>query len=480
MLGSIRKFSGTIYAKILLGIIILPFVFWGMGSSIRGGSKNVIVVIDKEKYSVQQFSEFIKNTAAKKIESNEVERFLSSFIGEKLMEKEIEHYGIKLSDNSLGELIKHQKEFKRKNEFSRIEYEKFLLKNNMPAAIFEANLSKQEKKKHLLEFIGSGVLPSHFLINNAYDKFNQKRSIELINLKDYFEKKITFSEKEIKSYFDKNQKKYIETYKSIKILELSPKKLTGTDDYNNLFFERIDEIDDAIVQGSNLENIKSKYNLEKDKSFTFNKSGKEINSKPTKELPKDLIKDILNLDESIPTILMEKSNKYFIVELTKIENLQQNLDNESVKKDIVLNLKNESKRKLISEIISKINNNNFSKLDFDKISSNDNIPIQTISLKNKDDDKIVKKELVKQIYSYPEKRVFLVNDIYLTENFLVYVNNIENVTIDKNSDEYKAYLNMSKLKIANELYNTYDVMVKKKYKIDINYQTLNTVKNYFN
>ena len=42
----------------------------------------------------------------------------------------------------------------------------------------------------------------------------------------------------------------------------------------------------------------------------------------------------------------------------------------------------DSKRKLISEIISKINNNNFSKLDFDKISSNDNIPIQTISLKN--------------------------------------------------------------------------------------------------
>ena len=57
MLGPIRKFSGTIYAKILLGIIIIPFVFWGMGSSIRGGSKNTVVVIDKEKYSIQEFSE---------------------------------------------------------------------------------------------------------------------------------------------------------------------------------------------------------------------------------------------------------------------------------------------------------------------------------------------------------------------------------------------------------------------------------------
>ena len=62
MLGSFRKFSGSIYAKILLGIIIVPFVFWGMGSSITGGSKNVVVVIDKEKYSIQHFGNFIKRT----------------------------------------------------------------------------------------------------------------------------------------------------------------------------------------------------------------------------------------------------------------------------------------------------------------------------------------------------------------------------------------------------------------------------------
>ena len=61
MLGAFRKFSGSIYAKILMGIIIIPFVFWGMGSSITGGSKNVVVVIDKEKYSIQHFSNFIKN-----------------------------------------------------------------------------------------------------------------------------------------------------------------------------------------------------------------------------------------------------------------------------------------------------------------------------------------------------------------------------------------------------------------------------------
>ena len=53
MLGSIRKFSTSIYAKILLGIIVIPFVFWGMGTSFTGGNKNVIVQIDKEKFSTE-------------------------------------------------------------------------------------------------------------------------------------------------------------------------------------------------------------------------------------------------------------------------------------------------------------------------------------------------------------------------------------------------------------------------------------------
>ena len=61
MLASIRKFSTSIYAKILLGIVVIPFVFWGMGSSFGGGNKNIVVVIEKEKYSTEQFANFVQN-----------------------------------------------------------------------------------------------------------------------------------------------------------------------------------------------------------------------------------------------------------------------------------------------------------------------------------------------------------------------------------------------------------------------------------
>ena len=480
MLGSFRKFSGSIYAKILLGIIIIPFIFWGMGSSITGGSKNVVVVIDKEKYSIQHFGNFIRRTALKKVEANDVEGFLFAFISEKLIEKEIEHSGIKLSDNSLSRLIKNQEHFKRENKFSRTEYEKFLIKNNVTAINFESILSKEEKKKQLLDFIGGGVSPSKFLVNISYDKINQKRAIELISLDEVFEKQLNFSDDQVKKYFENNKDKYTKVYKSVKLLELSPKKLVDNNELNDLFFKKIDEIDDLIFGGEKLNYIIQKFNLEKPNSFTIDELGKDINSKMNKKITKDLIVKIFNIEEIEPTILIEDKDKYFIVELVKTESIQKDYRDDLIKKEILLDLGKKTKRKLISEIIDKINKNNFNKYDFDKLSKNENVNIKKISLNNLNDDKILKKEIVKQIYTFPEKKVIIVNDIGLSENFLIYIDKIKNVTIDENSEEYQKYFDLSKNQIVNELYNTYENYIDKKYKIDINYQTLDTIKNSYN
>ena len=60
MLGSIRNFSKTIYAKILLGIVIVPFVFWGMGSVFRGGNTNGIMTITSNIFAQKDFVKFLK------------------------------------------------------------------------------------------------------------------------------------------------------------------------------------------------------------------------------------------------------------------------------------------------------------------------------------------------------------------------------------------------------------------------------------
>ena len=67
----------------------------------------------------------------------------------------------------------------------------------------------------------------------------------------------------------------------------------------------------------------------------------------------------------------------------------------------------------------------------------------------------------------------------MSEIFLIYIDKIENVLLGNNSENYEKYFNLSKAKLSNNLYNTYDLYLKKKYEISINYKALDKVHNYF-
>ena len=316
--------------------------------------------------------------------------------------------------------------------------------------------------------------------NMAYEKTNQKRNIELINLKDIFKKKINFSENQINTYFENNKNNYKEIYKSIKLIELNPKKLVGNEEFNDAFFKKIDEIDYMLIEGKKLDDVIQNFNLQKAKLITLNASGKDINLKTIDNISENLAKNIFSVTDEKLAFLIEMKDEYFIAEIIKTEEIQRQIENENVRKNILLNLEIKSKRKFMSEIIAKINKNNFTKSDFNKLSNDESVTIKKITLKNQNDDSALKKDLISHIYAFPEKKIIVVSDMNFTENFLVYIDKIENVNIKDNSDKYREYLDLSKIKITNDLYNAYDNYIRKRYKIDINYQALDIVKNRFN
>ena len=110
MLEKLRKFSGTVFAKLFLFIVAIPFVFWGMGDLFRGGSQNTIVEIQKEKISTQMFINYIQRNynPEQKLDDRTIESLLSNFIGEKLLELEIQKFKIELSDESLAKIIRQK------------------------------------------------------------------------------------------------------------------------------------------------------------------------------------------------------------------------------------------------------------------------------------------------------------------------------------------------------------------------------------
>ena len=149
MLNSIKKYTKTFFFKLLIGIIILPFLFWGMGDVFSGGSQNIVAKIDSEKISTQDFVNYLRSLDLNDQErkdiskTNLVEKILSDYIGKRVLALELEDLNVTISDRTLKEIIVNDKTFFKDDKFSRTEYEKFLISSNLTAPFFETNMAAQ-------------------------------------------------------------------------------------------------------------------------------------------------------------------------------------------------------------------------------------------------------------------------------------------------------------------------------------------------
>ena len=134
-------------------------------------------------------------------------------------------------------------------KFSRTKYEKFLLSQNLTAPFFEINLKNNELKKELFSYVGGGIKTPFFLTNNTYKQQTGKLEIDFINLNNVYKKNQDFSESEIKSFINENKDKLKDEYIDFTYIKITPKDLTGSDQFNELFFKKIDELENKISNG---------------------------------------------------------------------------------------------------------------------------------------------------------------------------------------------------------------------------------------
>ncbi|MDC3127564.1 SurA N-terminal domain-containing protein, partial [Candidatus Pelagibacter bacterium] len=227
MATSIGKLSKSFFLKLLVGIIILPFVFWGMGDVFRGGSQNVIAKVDSEKISTQEFVRYINQLNLNKeqmkslAETNLLEEILSEFIGRKVMAIEIKKIGITVSDNSLRDIIKNDNLFIKDKKFSRTEYEKFLISSGITAPSFESNIAKQESRRQFLSSLSGGIVIPDSLVEKTFNLENQIKEVKYIDLNKFYSKEKPSAE-EIKKVFEKNKNSFTKELKSIKYAEITP------------------------------------------------------------------------------------------------------------------------------------------------------------------------------------------------------------------------------------------------------------------
>ena len=192
MISSFRNFAKTKFAGLLVFIMIIPFVFWGMGSMFSSGNTNNIAKINKTNISTQDFIDHINRsnipdeTIKANLDKNIIEELLSTLISTTLLDLEVKDFDIQISKEILSKKIKTNKNFfNESGNFDRIKYEKFLLENNQSAPTFELRLRGRELQKNLFDYIGAGTVSPKFLINKLYEEENKSLIIDFIDLKNF-------------------------------------------------------------------------------------------------------------------------------------------------------------------------------------------------------------------------------------------------------------------------------------------------------
>ena len=273
MATSIGKLSKSFFLKLLVGIIILPFVFWGMGDVFRGGNQNVVATVDSNKISTQEFVNYINrlNLNEEQIKNlsktDLVEQILSDYIGKKVMSLEIEKLDVLVSDNALRDIIKNDKSFFKNDKFSRTEYEKFLLKSGLTAPQFESNIVEQEKRRQFLSSLAGGIVIPDTLVEKEFRKENQTKMIQYIDLEKYHLKNKP-SQESIKELYEKNKNIFFTEFKSIRYAEIKPELISGKKEYDENFFKQLDIIENNVLDGLSFEETTTANNL---KVVEFNK-----------------------------------------------------------------------------------------------------------------------------------------------------------------------------------------------------------------
>ena len=184
MLNKLRVFSKGKLATVLVAIIIIPFVFWGMGSVFSGGNTNSVAKINNYNISTNDFIKHINNSKInndiiqENIDNNILENLLSDLVASSIINIEIKDLNLNISDKNLANIIKKNKMFlDSESKFSRLKYEKFLLETNLTAAQFEHRLKNNELKKKLFQYVSGGIKSPYFIANKTY-----KENAKIIDL----------------------------------------------------------------------------------------------------------------------------------------------------------------------------------------------------------------------------------------------------------------------------------------------------------
>jgi len=462
-----KKIGGLL----LIIVIVIAFGFGGFGGGFNTGNQNNIAKINNTNISTKDFMDYLNESGLSQqvikdnIDKGIIEELLSTLVSTKLLDLEIKKLDLSMTQDVLIKKIKINKNFQDENGvFKRTLYEKFLLTNNSSAPMFELQMKNNELQKQLFTYISGGVKTPTFLINKFYKEKNKKLKIDYINLDVFYKKTETFTNTEIQNFVNENADKLRQDYIDFSYVAINPKQLIGLEEFNQTFFDKIDDIENQIS-----------------KSLDFKTIVKELGLTPTSvtayinlDNKKTIENQIYNSRQNKIEIL-EDGRTYIFYNIDSLENKLPDLDDDKFKKQIKNLLFQKEKYEFNKKILNEINEKKFNQASFDKLSKNN---IKKIELSSINDDKKFKANSIKILYSLPINSFMLIADkqdgVFVAKTISYKVKNLS-----QDSANFKKISVEEIAQSKNDILKSYDLFLNNRYKVIVNEKTLERVKNYF-
>ena len=462
-----KKFAGLI----LILVIILAFGFGGFGGGFNLGNQNNIAKINNKNISTQDFMNYLNKSGLSQqvikenINEGILEELLSALVSTTLLDLEINDLNLLISEEIIIQKLKMNKSFQDKNgNFQRTIYEKFLLTNNMNAPTYEIKLKNNILQKQLFTYISGGAKSPSFFVKNYYKEENKKLDIEYLSLKNYYKKKDEFTNQEIQIFIDENEEKLKQDYIDFSYIIITPKNLIGIDEFNQNFFDKIDDIENKIAKNVDYDLIV------KDLNIKINQQKKYINIDN-----KETIENKIYNSRKNKIQILEDNNRYIFYNINKVNTKLPSINNNKFNTQIKKLLFQKEKFEFNKNILEKIDKKDFNQISFDKLANGNT---EKIKLDSINDIQKFEAKSVEILYALPINTFTLVADeednIFIAKPIKSYEQNIS-----ENSEIFNTISNEASAQNRNSILKSYDYILNNKYKVVVNEKTLDRVKNYF-
>ena len=471
----INPFKNFTYKKIagllLILIIIIAFGFGGFGGGFNSGNQNNIAKINNTNISTQDFMNYLNESGLSQevikenVEKNIIEELLSGLVSTTLLQLEIKDLDLVMSKDILIERIKKNKNFQDENSiFKRTLYEKFLLTNGMSAPMYEIKLKNNALQKELFTYISGGAKSPKFLVNKHFIEKNKKLDINYISLNKFYKNSDEFTDQEIRIFIEENSEKLKQDFIDFSYAIITPKNLIGIDEFNQAFFNEIDEIDNKISKNIDFKTIINELNIKPIIKKNY------INLENKETIDNKIYNSRIDKIE-----ILEDNGVFIFYQIDKINTKLPNLNNDKFIKQIKNLLFQKNKFEFNKKILNQLDKKEFNEASFNELGNDGIKKIRLNSIKDINKFEINSIEI---LYSLPINTFTLIAD-KKNNIFIAKVINYEDLNISQNSNEFNSISNEASAVNRNGILKSYDYLLKAKYKVIVNEKTLDRVKNYF-